>query len=92
MEIAAYVFAADEMASRGGPTMAAMGRDWRRRFRFVVPRVLPCAQSRPEVVEALTDALNFVSEDEFRFESPFPVARRATFNCAVLRPGAGARS
>ena len=30
IEIAAYVFAADEMAPRGGPTMAAMGRDWRR--------------------------------------------------------------
>jgi 7-cyano-7-deazaguanine synthase in queuosine biosynthesis len=68
IEIAAYVFAADEMASRGGPTMAAMGRDWRRRFRFVIPIRDPALWSRPEVVEALTDALNFMSEDEFHFE------------------------
>jgi len=68
IEIAAYVFAADEMASRGGLTMAAMGRDWRRRFRFVIPVRDPGLWSRPEVVEVLTDALNFMSEDEFHFE------------------------
>jgi hypothetical protein len=68
IEIAAYVFAADEMASRGGLTMAAMGRDWRRRFRFVIPIRDPALWSRPEVLEALTDALEFMSEDEFRFE------------------------
>jgi hypothetical protein len=68
IEIAAYVFAADEMASRGGLTMAAMGRDWRRRFRFVIPVRDPALWSRPEVVEALTDALDFMSEDEFHFE------------------------
>src|SRR5271155_4518841 len=55
MEIAAYVFAADEMASRGGLTMAAMGRDWRRRFRFVIPIRDPVLWSRPDVTEALTD-------------------------------------
>ena len=70
LEIAAYVFAADEMASRGGLTMAAMGRDWRRRFRFVVPVRNPALWSRPDVVEALTDTLGFMSEDEFRFEFP----------------------
>jgi 7-cyano-7-deazaguanine synthase in queuosine biosynthesis len=68
IEIAAYVFAADEMASRGGLTMAAMGRDWRRRFRFVIPVRDPALWSRPEVVEVLTDALNFMSEDEFHFD------------------------
>jgi hypothetical protein len=48
--------------------MAAMGRDWRRRFRFVIPIRDPALWSRPEVVEALADALNFMSEDEFHFE------------------------
>jgi 7-cyano-7-deazaguanine synthase in queuosine biosynthesis len=80
IEIAAYVFAADEMASRGGSTMAAMGRDWRRRFRFVIPIRIPEVWSRPDVVEALTDALGFMSEDEFRFEflqhdAPPPIAQ-----------------
>jgi 7-cyano-7-deazaguanine synthase in queuosine biosynthesis len=80
IEIAAYVFAADEMASRGGPTMAAMGRDWRRRFRFVISIRDPALWSRPEVVEALTEALDFMSEDEFHFEfllhdAPAPIER-----------------
>src|SRR5215469_12278425 len=68
IEIAAYVFAADEMASRGGPTMAALGRDWRRRFHFVVPTRNPELWSRPDVMEALTEALSFMSEDDFYFE------------------------
>jgi 7-cyano-7-deazaguanine synthase in queuosine biosynthesis len=80
LEIAAYVFAADELASRGGQTMAAMGRDWRRRFRFVIPVRDPALWSQPEVVEALTDALDFMSEDEFQFEfllheAPTPVGQ-----------------
>jgi hypothetical protein len=58
--------------------MAAMGRDWRRRFRFVIPIRDSALWSRPDVVEALTDALEFMSEDEFHFEfvlhdAPAPV-------------------
>jgi 7-cyano-7-deazaguanine synthase in queuosine biosynthesis len=68
LEIAAYVFAADEMAPRGGPTMAALGRDWRRRFRFIIPVRNPALWSRPEVLAALTEALGFMSEDDFGFE------------------------
>jgi 7-cyano-7-deazaguanine synthase in queuosine biosynthesis len=68
IEIAAYVFAADEMARRGGPTMAGMGRDWRRRFHFVIPIRDPALWSQPDVAEALADALDFMSEDEFHFE------------------------
>src|SRR5215471_7075310 len=68
LEIAAYVFAADEMASRGGPTMAALGRDWRRSFRFVIPVRNPLLWSRPDLLAALIDALAFMSEDHFGFE------------------------
>lgn len=68
LEIAAYVFAADQMAPRGGPTMAALGRDWRRRFRLVIPVRNPTLWSRPDVLTALTEALAFMSEDHFSFE------------------------
>jgi hypothetical protein len=97
IEIAAYVFAADQMASRGGLTMAAMGKDWRRRFRFVIPIRDPALWSRPEVAEALTDALNFMSEDEFHFkfllhDSPAPIEHyfdlgpARSFASRALRP------
>jgi 7-cyano-7-deazaguanine synthase in queuosine biosynthesis len=80
LEVAAYVFAADEMASRGGPTMVALGRDWRRHFRFVVPVRNPTLWSRPDLLGALTDTLAFMSEDDFGFEfvqhnAPAPFAR-----------------
>ena len=60
LEIAAYVFAADEMVSRGGPAMAVLGRDWRRRFRFVIPVRNPTLWSRPDLLVALTDSLAFI--------------------------------
>jgi len=68
LEIAAYVFAADEMVSRGGPAMAMLGRDWRRRFRFVIPVRNPTLWSQPDLLVALTDTLAFMSEDDFGFE------------------------
>jgi len=68
LEIAAYVFAADQMISRGGPVMVALGHDWRRRFRFAIPVRNPAFWSRPDVLVALTDTLVFMSEDDFRFE------------------------
>ena len=37
VEIATYVYCADQATSRGGEAQAGMGSDWRRRFRFVVP-------------------------------------------------------
>jgi 7-cyano-7-deazaguanine synthase in queuosine biosynthesis len=79
LEIAAYVFAADERSPRGGAAMAALGRDWRRRFRFIIPVRDPNLWSRPDSLVALTDALAFMSEDEFAFEflqheTPAPLA------------------
>jgi 7-cyano-7-deazaguanine synthase in queuosine biosynthesis len=68
VEIATYVFCADQAVSRGGEVMKAMGTTWRRQFRFVIPVREPERWSSPEVSGALTDALTFLSDDEFRFE------------------------
>src|SRR4030095_979319 len=68
VEIAAYVFAADAMVPGGGPTMPALGRQWRRRFHFMVPVRRPDVWMKPEVLEALSEALGFMSEDDFSFE------------------------
>ncbi len=37
LEIAAYVFAADQSIGRGGPTRRDWGRDWRRSMHFCIP-------------------------------------------------------
>jgi len=68
LELAAYVYSADCATSRGGPMMRAMGADWRRRFRFVIPVRNPELWSSDPVIEALSDALEFLTEDEYQFE------------------------
>jgi 7-cyano-7-deazaguanine synthase in queuosine biosynthesis len=68
MEIAAYVFAADCLVSRGGVKLRNMGEDWRRRFRLVIG-VRELAQwTNPELRYALQNALHFLSEDDWTFE------------------------
>ena len=68
LELAAYVYCADQFTGRGTRQMTAMGADWRRRFHFKMPVRRLDVWTRPEVGEALRDTLGFLSEDEFRFE------------------------
>jgi 7-cyano-7-deazaguanine synthase in queuosine biosynthesis len=68
LEIAAYVYSADQLATRGGDKMVAMGRDWRRDFRFLVPvRDLDFWRQRG-VTEQLVRSLSFLSDDYYRFD------------------------
>ncbi len=68
LEIAAYVYCADQFTKRGGDTMAEMGRDWRRSFRFRIPVRRAEIWNRPEVREALVETLGFLSEDDYAFD------------------------
>ena len=68
LEIATYVYAADGATSRGGLTMRAMGADWHRSFRFVIPVRNPDLWSSPPIQELLTDTLGFLSDDTYQFE------------------------
>src|SRR2546430_17402820 len=68
LEIAAYVFAADEMVSRGGPAMAVLGRGWRRRFRFVLPVRHPPPRAPPAFLLAFTDSPAFLVQDGIAFQ------------------------
>jgi 7-cyano-7-deazaguanine synthase in queuosine biosynthesis len=77
VEIATYVYCADQAISRGGEMGRAMGADWRRSFRFVVPVRNPAFWNRHNVSGALCSTLDFLSEDDFAFEferakSPVP--------------------
>jgi hypothetical protein len=68
LEIAAHVFAADQLTTRGSPQMTRMGSEWRRNFRFMIlGRRLEIWKSAG-ILEALTEALSFLTEDAFDFQ------------------------
>jgi hypothetical protein len=68
IEIATYVFCADQAISRGGEAQQGMGADWRRDFRFVIPVRNPGHWNRRDVSEALCSTLSFLSDDNYTFE------------------------
>jgi len=68
LEIAAYVYCADGTVRRGGSKMSQLGKDWRRRFRFVIPVRLPNFWSSILISTLLVDALSFLSDDFYFFE------------------------
>lgn len=68
VEIASYVYCADQATSRGGDAQVGMGSGWRRSFRFVVPVRNPDHWSNPKVLEPLCGALSFLSEDDYAFD------------------------
>ena len=86
LDLAAYVYAADQSVSRGGPHDAE-GR-WRRDFVFRVPVREPDLWRSPAVAAALGDALGFASEDDYRFEFE-PLAREARKQSRFPWPGGG---
>ncbi len=66
VRIGAYVYAADQMVSRGGAA-DIFGKDWRRHFALTVPVREPDFWNRTAVRGCLTDALHFASDDTWEF-------------------------
>jgi 7-cyano-7-deazaguanine synthase in queuosine biosynthesis len=75
LEIATYVFAADQYISREGAKMRAMGRDWRRPLAFKIPVRDPSFWNGP-VRDKLAATLSFLSDDDFSFCFTEMTARR----------------
>ncbi|WP_439630596.1 winged helix-turn-helix domain-containing protein [Gemmata sp.] len=67
LEVATYVFAADQALTRGGTAGVDYGDAWRRRLRFVIPVRDPERWRRPEVQLALVAALEFLTDDQYEF-------------------------
>jgi 7-cyano-7-deazaguanine synthase in queuosine biosynthesis len=65
VEIATYVYAADQAVTRG--TSTDSGENWRRTFEIHVPVRNPELWSKTEVTEALIDVLSFLSDDNYAF-------------------------
>lgn len=76
LEVAAYVYCADQRLVRGSDKLTGFGENWRRSLRFSVPvRHLEVWQD-PDVQELLVDTLGFLSDDSYEFdfrraEAPF---------------------
>jgi hypothetical protein len=68
LELAVYVYCADQFTSRGGDTIPELGRKWRRAFRFQVPVRCPEIWSRSDVQDLLIGTLGFLSDDDYAFE------------------------
>jgi hypothetical protein len=67
LEIATYVYCADQATTRGGGTARNYGAGWRREFRFHIPVREPDLWSSPSGRTALCDTLAFLSDDEYAF-------------------------
>jgi hypothetical protein len=67
LELAAYVYAADQAVGRGGRRQFEYGDRWRRHFRFEVPVRCPEVWVRPGVAAALAGVLGFLSDDDYEF-------------------------
>ena len=67
LEIATYVYAADQVVSRGGTKVFEYGKLWRRRFRFEIPVRRPDLWSQSTVADSLANTLSFLFDDDYEF-------------------------
>ena len=68
LEIAVYVFAADCAVPRGGPALKNVGERWRHAFRLVIAVRRPGSWAEPQYLDALREALQFLTEDTWDVE------------------------
>src|SRR5262245_50195003 len=68
IDLAAFVYAADQAVPRGSPEDWGFGAGWRRRLFFRVAVRDPALWNSPRVAGRLVSALSFLSEDEYHFQ------------------------
>jgi len=84
LEIASYLFAADQAVRRGGEAEFEYGAKWRRHFWFEIPVREPDLWSSPAVSSTLRELLTFLSDDDYEFNfrklrSPPPLDKYLDF-------------
>lgn len=68
LELAAYVYCADQRIGRGSEKLPNFGEDWRRSLHFSIPvRQLDVWQD-PEINDLLIETLGFLSDDSYEFD------------------------
>ncbi|KRG85623.1 7-cyano-7-deazaguanine synthase [Stenotrophomonas sp. CW117] len=68
LEIATYVYSADQVVRRGADDVDSFGDGWRRDLHFVVPVRNPDFWNSAEVQEPLCSTLGFLSDDQYQFD------------------------
>jgi hypothetical protein len=68
LDIATYVYCADQAVTRGGSGVEDFGENWRRRLFFRIPVRNPDFWGGADVLQHLTSTLSFLSEDEYHFD------------------------
>lgn len=67
VEIASYVYCADQAVTRGGEGVLTFGAQWRRNFIFHIPVRRPSVWSSPSVLQVLRKTLAVLSDDTYDF-------------------------
>ena len=68
IEIATFVYCADQAVSRGGDGADNFGADWRRKLFFRIPVRNPDLWNSQALKQKLIETLSFLSEDEYYFD------------------------
>ena len=68
VEIATYVYCADQAITRGGNGVDNFGENWRRRLFFRIAVRNPDLWNSSPIKDSLTETLSFLSEDEYIFD------------------------
>lgn len=68
LEVAAYVYCADQRLKRGSLQLTNFGESWRRSLRFSIPVRLPEVWQQDLIQRLLADTLGFLSDDSYSFE------------------------
>ena len=68
LELATYVYSADQVVRRGADDVDSFGDGWRRNLHFVVPVRNPDFWNSAQVQETLCSTLGFLSDDQYSFD------------------------
>jgi hypothetical protein len=68
IDIATYVYTADQAVRRGGDGVLDLGGNWRRNLFFRIPVRNPAFWKNASVLGPLVSTLSFLSEDEYHFD------------------------
>ena len=68
LEVATYVYSADQVIRRGADDVDTFGDGWRRDLHFVVPVRNPDFWNSAQVQEVLCATLGFLSDDQYQFD------------------------
>ena len=68
LEVAAYIYCADQRLGRGSNMLTNFGENWRRSLHFSIPVRQLDAWQNTDVQELLADTLGFLSDDSYTFD------------------------